>query len=100
MQQYSPGEILKIAVEVEKNGKKLYEALALESQNKKLKELWLYLKEQEESHQKVFQEMLDNQKDYIVFEFSPGEHQAYLGAIASEYIFTQDLIKKFINLFS
>lgn len=96
-QQYDPGEILKIAVEVEKNGKDLYEVLALESQDEKIKEIWSYLKKQEELHQKVFQEMLDNQKDYLVFEFSPGEHQAYLGAVASEYIFTQDLIKKFIN---
>ncbi|MCF7908470.1 MAG: hypothetical protein K9L86_06340 [Candidatus Omnitrophica bacterium] len=97
LQQYSPGEILKIAVEVEKNGKDLYEALASESQDEKTEQLWSYLKEQEEIHRELFQKMLDNQKDYLIFEFSPGEHQAYLGAIASEYIFTQGLIKKFIS---
>ncbi len=94
---YSPGEILKIAVEVEKNGKDLYEALERESQTENIRQLWAYLKEQEEIHRKVFQDMLDSQKDYLVVEFSAGEHQAYLGAIASEYIFTQDLIKKYIR---
>jgi len=96
-QNYSPGEVLKIAVEVEENGKVLYGVLELESRSEQMKEIWAYLKDQEEIHRKVFQDMLDRQKDYIVAEFSPGENQAYLRAIASEYIFTQDLIRKHIS---
>lgn len=96
-QNYSPGEILKIAVSVEENGKVLYGVLELESSSEQMRETWAYLKEQEEIHRKVFQEMLERQKDYIVVEFSPGENQAYLKAIASEYIFTQDLIRKHIS---
>lgn len=94
---YSPGEILKIAVEVERTGQELYAALELESQTKDIKDTWAYLKEQEGIHQKTFQEMLDKQADYLIAEFSPGEHQAYLQAISSEYIFTQDSIKKHLN---
>ena len=91
---FSPQEILRIAVKVEENGKGLYEALESKTKNDKLKVIWRYLKEQEELHQKTFQEMLDNLGDYVVAEFTPGEYGAYLGAIAKSYIFTQSLIDK------
>ena len=94
LENYNPGEILKIAVEVEKNGKDLYALLELKSQDPQARQIWAYLKQQEEAHQKIFQEMLSRQKDYLIVEFSPGEHGSYLRAIASEYVFTQDLIKK------
>lgn len=96
-QEYNLGEILKIAVEVEKNGKDLYGVLALESQNEQIEKIWLYLKQQEAEHEKFFQSMLDAQSDYLISEFSSGDHQAYIRAIASEYIFTEDLIKKHIK---
>ncbi len=38
--------------------------------------------------------MLNKIGDYIVYEFSPGEYEAYLKAISSQYIFTQELIEK------
>ncbi len=38
---------------------------------------------------KPFHQMLDNIGEYIVHEFSLGEYEAYLRAIASEYILTQ-----------
>jgi len=97
LEKYNPGEILKIAVEVEKNGKELYALLEVKSRDPQASSLWAYLKQQEEIHQQTFQEILSNQKDYLVVEFSAGEHEPYLKAIASEYIFTQDLIKEYIS---
>ncbi len=91
---FSPQEILRIAVNVEKNGKNLYETLENKAKSESLKATWKYMKEQEEGHRQTFQTMLDSVKDYIVYEFSPGEYEAYLRAIASEYIFTQELIEK------
>jgi len=97
LENYNPGEILKIAVEVERNGKDLYALLELKSQDSQARQIWAYLKQQEEVHQRTFQEMLSHQKNYLIVEFSPGEHESYLRAIASEYVFTQDLIKKHIK---
>jgi rubrerythrin len=91
---FSPQEILRIAIKVEENGKALYGALESKTKDEKLKKMWQYLKEQEEEHRKTFQGMLDNVGDYIVDEFRPGEYEAYLRAIASGYIFTQELIEK------
>lgn len=94
---FNPQEILKIAVNVDTNGKKLYQSLEDRAGNEKLKATWKYLKEQEETHRQIFQEMLDKIGEYIVHEFSPGEYEAYLRAIASEYIFTQKMIESKIN---
>ena len=94
---FSPQEILNIAIKVEENGKTLYGSLEKKAKHDDLKALWRYLKEQEEIHRKVFQEMLDNAGDYLVYEVNPGEYQAYLRAIASEYIFTQELVEKKIK---
>ncbi|MBN2119497.1 MAG: ferritin family protein [Candidatus Omnitrophica bacterium] len=96
-EQISPQEILKIAIKVEENGEKLYQALEAKAKDRKLKDLWKYLAGQEEEHRKVFSRMLDNITDYIVYEFSPGEYQAYLKAIAASYVFTQGLVEKKIN---
>jgi len=91
---FSPQEILRIAIKVEESGKVLYETLEDKAKDEKVKKMWRYLKEQEELHRKIFQKMLDNTGDYIVHEFSPGEYGAYLKAVASEYIFTQQLVEK------
>ena len=94
---FSPQEILKIAIKVEENGKKLFGILEEKAKDEKIKSVWRYLKEQEDVHRKVFQEMLDNVGDYIVYEFSPGEYEAYVKAIAASYIFATRLVERKIK---
>jgi rubrerythrin len=91
---FSPQEILKVAIEIEINGRRLYDALEKKSKDEKVRGVWRYLKEQEEEHRKTFQEMLDNVGDYIVYEFSAGQYQAYIKAIAASYVFTTKLIQR------
>ncbi|MBL7132005.1 MAG: ferritin family protein [Candidatus Omnitrophica bacterium] len=91
---FDPQNILKIAIDVEGSGKKLYEVLEAKVRDKKVKAMWKYLKEQEEIHRQIFQKMLNNIGDYIVYAPSPDEYNAYLKVVASEYIFTQELIEK------
>ena len=91
---FSPQEILKIAVDVEENGKKLYAVLEEKAKDQRLKAVWKYLKEQEELHRATFQEMLDNIGSYITYEYSPGEYEAYLRSIAASYVFTRELMEK------
>ena len=95
VESFNPQEILKVAIAVEKNGKELYEALEAKTKSKELTEVWKYLKEQEIEHAKIFQDILDNSGDYLIYEYGIfGEHDAYLRALASSYIFTQELIEK------
>jgi rubrerythrin len=91
---FSPQEILRIAVKVEENGVKLYESFEKKTTEPKIKGIWRHLKEQDELHRKIFQEMLEKVGDYIVYEFNPGEYDTYIRAIASQYIFVPDLIEK------
>ena len=91
---FNPQEILKIAINIEENGKALYGALEEKTQDVQLKELWGYLKDQEEEHRKTFTNMLDNLGDYIVHEYASGEYDSYMNAIASNYVFTQKLVEK------
>ena len=94
---FNPQEIVKIAINIEESGKKLYQSLEGKAKDRKLKLICKYLKEQEELHRQTFQEMLDNIGEYIVHEFGPGEYEAYLRAIATEYIFTQEVINRKIK---
>ena len=92
---FSPQEIIKFAIKVEEDGRNSYHILEEKAKDEQVKEIWRYLKEQEEIHRETFQEMLDKSGEYIVYEFSPGEeYNAYLSAIAASYIFTQELIEK------
>ena len=61
---FNPQEIVNIAINIEENGKKLYEILETKAKNKKVKAVCRYLKEQEEVHLKFFQEMLGNAIKY------------------------------------
>ncbi len=94
MDSYSPQEILTISIKVEENGSKLYQSLAARAKDDKLKNIWNYLKDQEEAHRKIFKQMLDNQGEYIVYDFCPGEYDNYLRAIASQYIFSSEIISQ------
>jgi len=89
---FSPQEILKVAVLVEEKGKNLFEVLEERTENLKLKAVWKYLKEQEILHKETFQDMLNNIGDYVVDDFSTGEYDAYMKAIAMDYILTPELI--------
>lgn len=91
---FNPREILEIAVAVEKNGKELYAALEEKTDNQSLRFMWCYLKEQEEDHRRIFQEMIDHFDDYIAYEFGTGEYSDYLKAIAANFIITPKLIQE------
>ncbi|MDD3296943.1 MAG: ferritin family protein [Candidatus Omnitrophica bacterium] len=97
LEKFNPQEILKIAVAVEENGRKLYENLEKKAKGQELKQMWKHLKDQEAEHIKVFEQMLENLKDYLVVEFNPGEYEGYLKAISFEFVFTRQLIEEKIT---
>lgn len=91
---FNPCEILEIALDIEEHGRKLYESLQEKAKDPKVKEVLAYLKSQESNHEKLFKDMLDERRNCMVQEFVSGEYRSYLDAIASEYVFTQKLIKQ------
>ena len=97
MNKFSPHEVLRIAVAVENSGRIFYEYLENNAKDEKVKEVFRVLKEEETLHGKLFQQMLENRHDYMIYEFSVYEYEDYVKAIASMYVSTQELIENKIN---
>ena len=82
-------EIVEIGIQIEKNGRDFYNAVAKQSKKQKAREIFQYLAGEEEKHIAVFQKILDSVHKYEPPESYPGEYFAYMNALASEHVFTQ-----------
>lgn len=91
---FSPQEMLRIAIRVEANGVQLYATLESRAHSPGAKAVWAYLKEQDELHRMIFQDMLDQVGDFVPSDTYPGEYDAYINALAAEYVFMPDLISR------
>ena len=86
---FAGSEIVELGVQIEKNGRDFYRALAKKSKNQTARDVFGYLAGEEEKRIAIFQAILDNLVKYEPPESYPGEYLAYMNALASEYIFTQ-----------
>ncbi|MFA5276267.1 MAG: ferritin family protein [Candidatus Omnitrophota bacterium] len=86
---FSGSEIVKIGIQIEKNGRDFYNILDKRSKNKKSKEIFRYLAGEEEKHIKVFEQILSSAENYEPAESYPGEYLSYMKDLAGEYVFTQ-----------
>ncbi|MDD5166452.1 MAG: ferritin family protein [Candidatus Omnitrophica bacterium] len=86
---FAGSEIVEIGIQIEKNGRDFYAALAVQSKNPKAKDIFKYLAGQEEAHIAVFQKILASVSKYEPTEAYPGEYFAYMNALAGESVFTQ-----------
>lgn len=98
MRQYNPREVVQVAIDVEHNGEHFYGAMARETNNKEMKGLLMFLKEQETKHAVTFQKILEGIDEFILTETDAGgDYDAYFRAVASLYIFTPQVIKEKIE---
>lgn len=86
---FAGSEIVEIGIQIEKNGRDFYNALAKKSKNSKAQDIFKFLAGEEEKHIAIFQKILDSVQKYEPAESYPGEYFAYMDALASEYVFTQ-----------
>lgn len=86
---FSGSEIVEMGIQIEKNGRDFYNALAEKSQVSKAAELFRFLAGEEEKHIVVFENILKKVEKYEPAESYPGEYFAYMKALAAEHIFTQ-----------
>ena len=96
---FAGSEVVELGIQIEKNGKDFYNAVAQQSKSQKAKQVFQHLAGEEEKHIIVFQKILDSVSKYEPPESYPGEYFAYMNALAGENIFTQkdrgnDLAKK------
>jgi rubrerythrin len=86
---FAGSELVEIGIQIEINGKDFYEEIAVQSKDKKVKDLFLFLSGEENDHIKKFQGILDSVQKYEPAEAYPGEYFAYMSSLASQYVFTK-----------
>jgi rubrerythrin len=86
---FAGSEIVEIGIQIEKNGRDFYNALAQKSKIAEAGKVFKYLAGEEEKHILVFKKILDSLEGYVPPESYPGEYVSYMQALASEYVFTQ-----------
>jgi rubrerythrin len=82
-------ELLEFAVQIEKNGEAYYRAAANKTKNSKLKDIFMYLAEQEVEHKNIYEKMLKSVESYEPKEMYPEEYFQYLRAYADNHIFVK-----------
>jgi rubrerythrin len=87
-------ELIRIAKRDEDVGAEFYEALAEKTKDGKLSERFLEIREQELSHSKRFQGMLDELSDYVPREEQAGDYEGYYNSFLSKrpYMETDDAV--------
>ncbi|RJO65231.1 MAG: hypothetical protein C4540_01930 [Candidatus Omnitrophota bacterium] len=87
---FSASEVFQFAVRIEENGERFYRLTAENINDKKTKELFVFLADEEVKHRKTFQGMVEKVEAYEPAESYPGEYFAFLKAYADEHIFTPE----------
>ncbi|MBU1863152.1 MAG: ferritin family protein [Candidatus Omnitrophica bacterium] len=86
---FAGSEVVELGVQIEKNGRDFYNALADQSKNQKSKDMFTYLAGEEGKHIVAFQKILNSVQKYEPTDSYPGEYFAYMNALAREHVFTQ-----------
>ncbi|MBD3380040.1 MAG: hypothetical protein GF408_06235 [Candidatus Omnitrophica bacterium] len=86
---FSACEIVELGIQIEKNGKEFYMALAGKTGEPEARKAFKELAEAEEQHISVFEKIFKGACDYEPREAYPEEYFAYMNALASQYVFTR-----------
>jgi rubrerythrin len=91
---FKPSEILKIAIRIEENGREYYLEAKERASTPAAAELFGFLADEEVRHLELFSGMLSGIGKEKVAESYPGEHDAYIRALAGSHVFTRDSVGK------
>jgi rubrerythrin len=85
-------ELINIAIGIERQGIAFYDVLARSAENPKAREVFQYLVAMERVHVKIFEGMLEESEAAEKLEDYSGDYTAYLKALASSAVFTDELM--------
>ena len=89
MTHFDISEIFQLAIRIEENGEKFYRTMSKKSNDKKLRDLFDYLADQEVKHKELFELMVSNIEKYKPVESFPEEYFAYVRAVADDVLFDE-----------
>ncbi len=98
--KYSINEVIRFAVEIEKEGQFFYCKLAEKASEQELKDLYLWLMEEEVAHQRLYEKYLQELGTENEFYFEDNDYNAYLRAYIENTVFDKANIEKIVASFS
>jgi rubrerythrin len=84
---FSGNEVIEVGVQIEKNGKDFYLAVAAKAKSSKASEMFKYLAGEEDKHIKSFEALISSDEDAGEGESYPGEYYNYLRTLADMNVF-------------
>lgn len=95
----SPEDVIKIALQIERTGKAIYETAVKQTQPPALTDLFQFLAKEEDSHIDTFEKIYDNFKiTGKGFEISRPEDILYLETLSKSQIFQDKAINKVLDV--
>lgn len=91
---FDASEIYQFAVRIEENGERLYRKVAKRTTNLQVRDLFLFLADEDVKHRKQFAELLSKLEKQEPRESYPGEYAAYMTAYTNEIIFPATVTKE------
>ena len=89
---FSAGELLNIAIDIERNGIAFYDVMAKSAENEKVRCVFQSLVDMEHQHIQIFQDMLAEGGIYGQEKAYSGEEAAYIKSLVDSNIFSDDAI--------
>ena len=87
---FRAADVVKMGIEIEKNGRDFYAAMAEQAESPEAAKLFTYLAGEEERHIAVFKTMLGELEQRKPQESYPGEYLAFLRDLAGGHVFTRE----------
>lgn len=87
--RYSACEIVELAIQIEKNGKRFYSEIKEKTDSQEARDAFDRLAKDEDEHLNVFGEIFKGACDYSPEGAYPDEYFSFMNSLASEYIFTE-----------
>ncbi|MFA7467349.1 MAG: ferritin family protein [Desulfotomaculaceae bacterium] len=95
--KFNGTEIVRLAVEIEKQGQKFYEIAAAQVDDDEVKKIFELLSGEEKQHIVDFESLGANlPSDFILNESYVGEYGDYLKALVDNHVFNHDNIEKLL----
>ena len=89
---FSIGELIDIAIGIERRGITFYDVMAKSTDNEIARRVFQGLVEMEREHIEIFQNMLGEADKYHLVESATAEYTEYLQALVDSAVFTDDMI--------
>ena len=89
---FSAGELINIAISIERRGITFYDIMARSTDNETARELFQSLTDMEREHIQIFQNMLGEADKYQISEEQGSEYASYLRALVESAVFSDDFV--------